>query len=190
MATLKDIRKQARDLIRDNLEELRGAEVQDGQDDSKVQSVFLGTVMSIMPSGKYYTPWANSNVGACPRCKGEGKVVNKKADEAAHKASVAADHVLRKYLMDTYGAFCEGKWPADKQAELEEHVRKANATAPTLECTYCHGMGSREALEDETMNEALEEEASKHGCWIESGEGDPCDMFLSQTVEVTEEVEV
>jgi hypothetical protein len=25
-------------------------------------SIFLGTVMSLTPSGKYYTPWANSNV--------------------------------------------------------------------------------------------------------------------------------
>lgn len=66
---------------------------------------FLGSVFAIMPSGKYYTPWANSNV-------------------------------------------------------TEE-----------------------EAERDEIFGEALELIASVHGGWIESGEGDPCDIFFAISLE-------
>ena len=34
-----------------------------------VESVFVGTVMALTPSGKYYLPFACSNVEVCPRCK-------------------------------------------------------------------------------------------------------------------------
>lgn len=60
---------------------------------------YLGSVFSIMPSGKYYTFWANGNV---------------------------TDY---------------------------------------------------EALLDETFNAALDSIAESHGMWIESGEGDPCDLY-------------
>lgn len=68
---------------------------------------FLGTVFALYPSGKYYTPFANSNV-----------------TEA-------------------------------------------------------------EAAKDERFGAALEEIAQKHGGWIESGEGDPCDIFFALPCEET-----
>jgi hypothetical protein len=52
--------------IKDNWEQTEDVE------GNKVESIFLGTVFALTPSGKYYTPWANGNVDACPRCKGEG----------------------------------------------------------------------------------------------------------------------
>ena len=61
---------------------------------------FLGTVFALSPSGKYYTPWANSNVT------------------------------------------------------------------------------EREAYRDEQFYFALDDVASDKGGWIESGEGDPCDIFF------------
>lgn len=36
----------------------------------QVAGVYLGTLIN--PSGKYYMPFACSNVEVCPRCKGEG----------------------------------------------------------------------------------------------------------------------
>lgn len=63
-------------------------------------SVYLGSVMSLMPSGKYYTPWANSNVT------------------------------------------------------------------------------ESEALKDEKERERMENAASSLDAWLESGEGDPTDVFL------------
>ena len=39
--------------------------------------VYLGTVFGLTPSGKYYTPWANSNVAGCPGCGGRGSVATR-----------------------------------------------------------------------------------------------------------------
>lgn len=118
--THREIKRQARELAKwgyANLE-FYGEKTGDGE---RVESVFLGTVFDIMPSGKYYMPWASGNVALCPRCKGKG-------------------------------------------------------------CDYCGHLGSREAYEDELMGEALEEEADRLGCFTESGEGDPCDIFLKRVV--------
>ena len=69
----------------------------DVEDD--ICSIFLGTVFALTPSGKYYMPWACSNV----------------TDE--------------------------------------------------------------EAAKDEAWYEALDAVVESYGGWIESGEGDPCDLF-------------
>jgi len=37
-------------------------ELENGYDDEAVSTLFLGTVFALTPSGKYYTPWACSNV--------------------------------------------------------------------------------------------------------------------------------
>lgn len=37
-----------------------------------IESTYLGSVLSFCPSGKYYLPFACSNVELCPRCKGSG----------------------------------------------------------------------------------------------------------------------
>ena len=50
-------------------------------------------------------------------------------------------------------------------------------------CDHCHGLGSREAYEDSVFYEYLNEYAEQHDCWIMSGEGDPCDLFLGRNVE-------
>ncbi len=72
----------------------------DAEADSIIGRCYLGTVFSVMPSGKYYTPFACSNVTGA------------------------------------------------------------------------------EADRDERYGIALEKAADKYGGWIESGEGDPCDMFF------------
>ena len=70
----------------------------DVEDD--VCSVFLGTIMALTPSGKYYMPWACSNVS------------------------------------------------------------------------------EEEAQQDEAWYEALEAVADSYDGWVESGENDPCDLFV------------
>jgi hypothetical protein len=119
----------AKDVVGAGWDQIEVAEAFDDMEGNRVQSAFLGTVLALMPSGKYYTPWACSNVEPCPRCKGTGK---------------------------------HSKYPQS--------------------CDLCQGVGSREALEDELMNEALEREADSYGCFIESSEGDPCDILLSRVV--------
>lgn len=39
---------------------------------TKERRVFLGTVFALYPSGKYYTPFANSNVEICESCADAG----------------------------------------------------------------------------------------------------------------------
>ena len=94
-------------------------------EDAKL-SFFLGTVMGQSPSGKYYQPWACSNVDLCDACKGEG-------------------------------------------------------------CDACGHTGSVEAHLDELWQESMSETAGEADCWIESGEGDPCDIFICKAVETPEE---
>jgi hypothetical protein len=99
------------------------------------ERLYLGTVFSLAPSGKYYMPWACGNLAPCPRCKGTGK-------------------------------------------------RDSDS------CRHCGGCGSREAHEDEIFHEVLEEAAGDHGCWIEAGEGDPCDLFIARRVDEPNDEEI
>ena len=136
----REIKSNARDLIECAYDALKDEEWHDRDSDyapfdleegQEHRSICMGTVFSVMPSGKFYVPWACGNVVLCPRCKGGG-------------------------------------------------VRHSLLTGAPAYCTYCSGLGSREAFEDEVMWEWLEHYADKVGCYVESGEGDPCDIFLSQ----------
>ena len=127
--TQREIQEMAKDVVKAGRDQIEGAEALHDMEGNKVQSVFLGTVLDLMPSGKFYLPFACSNVEPCPRCKGTGK------------------HSI---------------YPQS--------------------CDLCQGMGSREVFEDELMNEALERVAESYGCFIESSEGDPCDLFLVQAL--------
>lgn len=40
--------------------------------DGETQKIYVGTVFNLLPSEKYYTPWANSNVGVCKACAEAG----------------------------------------------------------------------------------------------------------------------
>ena len=122
----REIKSDARELIERAYNALKGEEWHYDDfytplydEEQEHRSICMGTVFTIMPSGKFYMPWACSNVEPCPRCKGKG-------------------------------------------------------------CDYCGHCGSREAFEDSVMQEWLEHYADKVGCYVESGEGDPCDIFLSQ----------
>ena len=94
-------------------------------DNWSMQAVeFLGTVFALCPSGKYYLPFACSNVETCPRCKGNG-------------STKSGNH-----------------------------------------CTWCDGLGSREAYLDQVWYETLDAMGGRFGLYITSGEGDPCDLFV------------
>lgn len=73
--------------------------------DTHYARYFIGTVFSIYPSGKYYMPWANSNVSLIEACK------------------------------------------------------------------------------DSIFHETLQEKLEKMDLWLESGEGDPCDLFVCKEIE-------
>lgn len=55
----------------------KGLDAEDWEEDpfnpgTETRSTFLGTVFALLPSGKYYMPWAHSNVAPCEDCGGKG----------------------------------------------------------------------------------------------------------------------
>ena len=122
---VREIRRIAKGQAQDAITEYaafvaaNAANLDDYKDEDGYVLVFAGTVFGLTPSGKYYLPWASSNVESCPRCKGQG-------------------------------------------------------------CDFCGQLGSREAYEDEVWDEAFNAELEKYGYFAESGEGDPCDIFVGK----------
>lgn len=45
----------------------------------------------------------------------------------------------------------------------------------------CGNMDQREMIKDTAFSKALENVAQKNGYWIESGEDDPCDIFICKS---------
>lgn len=85
-----------------------------GIDDEPVQGYsYLGTVMGLTPSGKYYQPYACSNVDTCTRCKGMGKQRNGTMCSwcdglGSHEAAQDADWVTAlESIADEYGMWVE-----------------------------------------------------------------------------------
>lgn len=116
-------------------------------DDVDWRSVFLGTVFDLYPSGKFYTPWANSNVDVCESCA------------EANDGPCEEDSPCYS-----------NKWtdPLDP-ANADKH------------CEVCR---------DIAFTKQLEHEAEEHGYVVASGEGDPCDIFIIEVRDITENEDV
>ena len=123
------------------------------------RSTYLGGLIN--PSGKYYTPWAYSNLDPCPRCAGTG--IAKMIPCRVCKGSLIRP--LNSAFFPGNPCYC-----ANHEAPGKESV----------ECSWCDGSGSREAALDARFWERLEQEADSLGLSIEAGEGDPCDTFLAE----------
>jgi len=155
-------------------EALSGLEDDEENPGTRVGRSYLGTVFSLAPSGKYYTPFANSNVDPCPRCRGTGHARNPVAcgwcGGSGHRSVAALAKARGEHVEATmtFPCFvCEG------------------GLVP-VECSWCRGLGSREAYLDQEWYEALDQVADGHGMYIESCEGDPCDLFAVVSVETDE----
>ena len=145
--------------------------------DQESQSAYLGTYFNLSPSGKFYTPWANSNLAACPVCDGAGDIANPEADKVMCDVVSAIRGQLTTSVIDAYGAFISGHWPpALKEMALTlDGLKKKHEEL--LVCEYCGGCGHHEAHQDELWRSALEEALSAQGLGLVPGEGDPCDLF-------------
>lgn len=71
-----EIKNMAAEIVWDAVQELPDTEHEESwcDEDLLVRAVYLGSAIHIMPSGKYYTPWANSNVDPCDVCNGRGEI--------------------------------------------------------------------------------------------------------------------
>ena len=146
---------------------------------------FLGTVFSLYPSGKYYQPWACSNVDPCPICHGSGNS-NPRGNHRQRKRWQArvrhCERVLGKRHLFGAGERCA-------HTSACRALTKAHVLLHIPTCFHCQGMGSREAYLDSVYQELLEREAEEHNLFITSGEGDPCDVLVGESRDVPKEEE-
>lgn len=137
---------------------------------------FLGTVMNIYPSGKFYTPWARSNVDLCPVCKGECSIKNAKPDPKK------VEGLYKERASITTPLIQQGKLVTDWDMLTKQRIKKIDSLilrhSPTTPCKKCGGVGSAKAYRDGCYEEALQAVAEKHGGSITEGEGDMCDVFF------------
>lgn len=136
------------------------AEEEDGQ---LVGTAYLGNILYITPSGKVYTPWANSNVDRCPHCKGNGHTRNPRYRKQQY------ERLRRKHMR----LFRLSDHP-NVQKLRHSIFRKMERLSPTIHCNHCGGLGSIEAFHDQEWHEALEKVADQHGLFVTSDEGDGC----------------
>lgn len=147
--------------------------------------IFVGTVFNLMPSGKYYTPYANSNVDTCSRCGGKGDVDNPRGKKRSFERLTRRCQRTTRNLIKQYGAWpC---WPETAQKKLDLLRAKTARYDYLVSCPQCHGVGSHEAFLDQEFRQALEDVAEEHGCWVTEGKGDPCDVFIGCTLQPVEE---
>lgn len=167
-------------------QELDTADVQEDLfNDCMIKSVFLGTVFALTPSGKYYMPFACSNVDACPQCKGRGSVGAHKKRRIRRKAAKRYEQMMERHRLSYDAALSEAerKKISDKAIAEYPQRQRYQRMAQGTTCTHCEGVGSREAYLDELWREQAEEELGRIDAYLTSGEGDPCDLFAEMAVE-------
>ena len=158
-------------------QELNAEEWEDDSfNDCQVRRVYIGSVFSLLPSGKYYTPFANGNVDACPCCHGAGTIPGHPSAKVRKRNKSRYEKMWR--LARKLGP---------KYAVRHADVRLAARARFEKTCPVCHGVGSKEAYLDECWYEQAEKELSLIGCSYESGEGDPCDLFVVEYRDLPEE---
>ena len=158
-------------------------------DNWSMQAVeFLGTVFALCPSGKYYLPFACSNVESCPRCKGKGTV---KVFDACHickgngHRTVSELAALRNETEEQTRQFLLDKYPSCNLAMGHFDCLYCQGTGEIARtCSWCAGLGSREAYLDQVWYETLDAMGDRFGLYITHGEGDPCDIFVGMATDL------
>ena len=56
---------------------LDNEDIYEDDDGNKLQTIYLGSILNLTPSGKMYMPFACSNLNPCTKCNGEGVIRNK-----------------------------------------------------------------------------------------------------------------
>jgi len=177
------------DKVKKSMEQ---AEWQDDWDggDGQLRSVFLGTVFSLYPSGKYYLPFACSNLDPCPDCLGKGEIpLHRPKRKDYHRARRKSDRLKIEFvrLQQIFGS--SDAVPESFMDKLHEAWHRSEYYRPVRHCELCDGMGSHEAKLDSDYQEELDREAAEHGYFIMSGEGNPCDLFVAECRDLPEEDE-
>jgi hypothetical protein len=169
---------------------------------SQTRRTFLGTVFALYPSGKHYVPFACSNLDPCPVCQGSSQIQTHPSARIRKRAKKRAERLrarFRRRLASRprkYDPVIRKRWiPAGPCASVPlgwgkfRQLQKADRIANGVPCPRCDGLGSHEAADDEAFRERLEAEAEEHGLYIDSGEGDPCDILAVECREAPDDEE-
>lgn len=157
------------------------AEVYEDEDGNKIQTIYLGSVLQLTPSGKIYTTYANSNVNLCNRCKGTGEIKNKLRKKKKHEQANIKNQRETQKALDLYGNY--SNWPEKTKERINKIRRRCQRTDPQLICPECHGLGSLEARLDQDWWEQLKEELDTIEAWSHNSDGDGCDVMISRCAE-------
>lgn len=160
----------------------RGSWETDPEDPTcEVRRVWLGTIFGVTPSGKFYTPFACSNVaGDCKACGGSGVLTPRTGKRARARAKRRQGDYSRGTI--TRGGM--GTPAGNAYADRVRKARLADFYAARLMCSACDGLGSRSAALDERFNTALEKEAAKIGTFVEYQDES---IFISESRERLED---
>ena len=158
--------------------------VKDDQDpDQLLKSLYLGSILTIIPSGQCRAPWSSARV--CPLCNGSGNFPNVLYD--AHTESI--NEKLRGEITRRNKDLLFADWPeADRiaAARIDVDLRHGGQNAT---CPFCGGDGSRIRVEDQAFMEYLERKASEIGAFITGSDGDGCDVLIQKVVQKPEPAE-
>lgn len=157
------------------------------QDGMERRFWYLGSVMNNSPSGKVYYPFACSNVLQCPCCEGRGEIPNPQHDPNMVETAAHTRRQLCEKLIEHWGAYACGKWPAPFSEMAAELQRMSRRHAAHLTCPLCESVGSAEVHQDELWREALESRLEQLGLCLQAGEGDPCDLYAVEYREVPDD---
>lgn len=153
----------------------------DEENDQIVREVYFGSIISIYPSGKYYTLFAHSNVEPCPRCHGKGTVINPRYDIPAHEALTSLE---QKRLWNMKSKRKHYKiMPKQWQREMDLIRQMIRMVEPGIECPCCYGVGSREVYEDQVFDTYFTECLADHNIYVTGSEGAGCDLIIGTVIE-------
>lgn len=145
------------------------------------RAVGLGSVMSLTPSGKYYMPFAHSNLHPCPGCNGKGNV-RPRVKRRVRKKHWNRNRRVRGLWIKRYGP--PQNWPAHIHA-ASNHLNALVARGDNG-CLRCGGSGSHEAYDDEKWYEAAEAALDAVGLCLQSSEGDGTYMLAVEYRDTSE----
>ncbi len=144
------------------------------------KELYIGTVFNNLPSGKYYTCFANSNVNPCQTCKGTGVILNKHCNEKMYIHARELELALITKMKD------EGKTYHTMDTKWHMHINAIrsiiNSYKNYVGCPECHGHGSREVYEDEIFLETFDRIIASENCYRTDSPGCPTDMVIGKII--------
>ena len=154
--------------------ELDASEIFEDEEENRYQSIYLGSSYNVMPSGKYYLPFAHSNLNICEKCDGSGQIDNPKGKTKSYNRAERQIKILIKKLSDTYW-----NMPLGYRNRLDVLRKRKEYYQPYITCPICGGCGFPEAYQDELWTTQAEKELESINAYLHY-DGD--DIFINRYI--------